>query len=53
MQLVAESPKMKLLGIIFYGPDLNARHWIEEAKRDGYIVVLHPNRAELYRVPAK
>jgi hypothetical protein len=41
---------VKQVGVIVFGGGLNARHWIEEAKKeDGYNVLICNGYAELYK----
>lgn len=41
--------QMKQMGEITFGPDIVARYWIEQAKAEGYTVLICPNYAELYK----
>ncbi|HEY4489893.1 MAG TPA: hypothetical protein VJC12_01395 [Candidatus Paceibacterota bacterium] len=44
-----EKGLLKQVGLIMFGGGLNARHWIDEAKKAGYYVLICDGRAELYR----
>jgi len=39
----------KQAGVIVYGRGLNARHWIDQAKRAGYKVILRNGFCELWK----
>lgn len=51
MNFLAKREKglVKQIGVIVFGGGLNARHWIEEAKKDGYYVLICNGYAELYK----
>lgn len=40
---------VRQIGVIVFGGGLNASHWIDKAKGDGYSVYLRDGRAELYK----
>lgn len=40
---------MKQVGVIVYGRRLNARHWIDCAKQQGFSVLLRDGFCELFR----
>lgn len=50
MKLLAlrEAGIAKQVGVIVFGDALNARRWIEDAKNEGYYVLLCGEYAELY-----
>ena len=41
--------RAKLVGVIMFGGGIKARYWIEEHKKNGYLVLISDNHAELYK----
>ncbi len=41
--------QQKLVGIIRPGGGINYRHWIDRAKRNGFMVLLLDNRCLMFR----
>jgi|GEM_PF-4947834 len=48
MELLFSPGVMKQVGCIVFGGGLKARHWIEEAKKDGFRVMIRDGFAELW-----
>lgn len=52
MEFLAKREKglVKQVGVIVFGGGLNPRHWIEEARKEGYYVLISNGYyVELYR----
>lgn len=43
------SKEMKQQGVIVFGPDIVARVWVDQAKAEGYVVMIRDGFAELYK----
>lgn len=45
-----KTEEMKQVGVIVFGAGMNAQAWTEQAKREGYVVLLEGRFASLWRL---
>lgn len=45
--------KKKLAGVIRFGGGINVRHWVEEAKKKGFVILLQDNHCLFFKKELK